>query len=361
MYRNNKKKPYKPYDPMLDSDIPMFFSILKKSFAKLPLFLAVFVALIVLSLIGVIGKYTFLKKFNNINNLKEPFFSITLFGIKDKITGQDNIVPSSVLKKPKVTKVLKNKKNAKHVEVNITSSNKVVGATDYGIADRSLMADDSYIFNTDTTGEFVQNKILKNLTVSKDDSYFKDALFIGDSRMVGIKLYSNLNDKTNFFCRESTNIFNLPTRNMEYKGVNGESGVTTLDSLLSSHKYNKIYLCLGINEMGSPIINYYNAYRKTLENIRAKQPIAYIFIVASMHVGIGKSQTSPIYNNTNLVQRNKAISQLANGRSIFYIDPNSALCDKDGNLISEYSEDELHLKGNYCNLWADFIRKNVVY
>ncbi len=361
MYRNNKQKPFKPYDPILDSGSPIFVGLIKKSFSKMPLFSIICMVLIVMSIVGFIGRFTFLKKYKDIDLIKEPFFAITLFGIKDKITKQDSVIPTNIVKRPKVVKVLKNKKNAKHVQVSVTSSNPVMPAKDYGIADRTLMADDSYIFNTDTKGEFVQNNILKNLTKAKDDSYFKDALFIGDSRMVGIKLYSNLNGKTNFFCRESTNIFNLPTRQIEYVGVDGERTTTVLDTLLSTHTYGKIYISLGINEMGSPIINYYNAYRKIIEDIRAKQPNALIFIVASLHVGIGKSSTSPVFNNTNLVQRNKAISQLANGRSIFYLDPNPAVCDKDGNLFAAYSEDELHLKGNCCNFWADFIRNNVIY
>lgn len=79
-----------------------------------------------------------------------------------------------------------------------------------------------------------------------------------------------------------------------------------------------------------------------------------------MHIGGTMSSTDPIFNNTNLVQRNVAISSLANGRDIFYIDMNPVLVDGDGNLIAEYSNDQIHVKAEYYHLWSDFLRQNTI-
>ena len=72
------------------------------------------------------------------------------------------------------------------------------------------------------------------------------------------------------------------------------------------------------------------------------------------------SSTDPVYNNKAIVQRNKAISTLANGRSIFYIDMNADLCDENGDLKQELTGDGIHLKASACELWHKFLRKNAV-
>ena len=119
-------------------------------------------------------------------------------------------------------------------------------------------------------------------------------------------------------------------------------------------------ISLGINEMGYPVMDYYKAYRELVTKIHTAYPDALIFIQGNMHVGIGSSQTNATFNNTNLVQRNTAIASLANGRNIFYIDPNTAVCDSDGNLIAEYTTDEIHLKAAYYNKWVQYLRENTI-
>ena len=72
------------------------------------------------------------------------------------------------------------------------------------------------------------------------------------------------------------------------------------------------------------------------------------------------SSTDPVYNNKAIVQRNKAISTLANGRNIFYIDMNADLCDANGDLKEELTGDGIHLKASACELWHKFLLKNAI-
>lgn len=358
--RSDEPKPFKPYDPILDSGSPLIVKIVKKT----PLFSTLLISIVIMSIVGIVGRFTFLKRFNNIDMMKEPFFAVSLFGLKDVINGdQDVVIPTAVLIRSDKPIAVKNKKGAKDLSLTVpkTSRHEVVKAKDYGIADRSIMVDDSYIFNTDKTGTFAPNGTFKKIVKAKDDSYFDDALFIGDSRTVGLYLFSSLKGKTNFFCRESTNVFNFPTREIDYHGKNGEEGRTTIDELLKNHSFKKIYISLGVNEMARPSLDYYKNFRAIVENIRNKQPKAIIFIQGSINIAPPRCQTDPVFNNTNLYQRNKAIAELANGRDIFYIDPNKAVCDENGDLKAEYTSDQIHFKANYYNLWVDFLRDNVVY
>ena len=347
---------------------------LKKLFKNMPLTMMIITSMIIVGSFGLISQFNILKKFNLIDTVKQPCLTISLYGVKDILNKDEEVyIPDSMKKKSVLEAIRIKEKIATEkaekklgslgtgLRIPVTSGNPVCSAKDYGVANKSLLVDDSYIFNSDTTGAFATNGTFKNLTKAKSDDYFSDALFIGDSRTVGLYMFSNLKGKVNFFCKESMNVFNLPVKELDYHGVNGEESPYILDNLLNTHQFNKIYVCLGINEMYRNVVDYYNAYRNVIHSIKDKQPNAMIFIEGNMHVSQIKSSTDATFNNTSLVQRNKAISELANGRDIFYIDMNPAVCDSDGNLIGDYTTDGVHLKANYYRLWSDFLRNNVVY
>ena len=97
-----------------------------------------------------------------------------------------------------------------------------------------------------------------------------------------------------------------------------------------------------------------------MELIRETQPDALIYIQGIMHVSKNMSSTDRVYNNRAIVQRNKAIATLANGRNIFYIDMNADLCDENGDLKEEFTGDGIHLKAASCERWHRFLRKNAI-
>ena len=133
----------------------------------------------------------------------------------------------------------------------------------------------------------------------------------------------------------------------------------TLKDLLSKATFRKIYISVGVNELGIPDTeDYYDEFRRVVKKINKLQPEAVIYIQGIMHVSKDLSKKDPVFNNTAIVQRNTAISTLANGRNIFYIDMNSELCDEDGNLVEDLTGDGIHLKASACELWHEFLKKN---
>ena len=98
------------------------------------------------------------------------------------------------------------------------------------------------------------------------------------------------------------------------------------------------------------------AYTASVEKFRQLQPDAVIYVQAIMHVAKAKSDTDPIFNNRGLVERNNRIAQLADQKTIFYIDVNEVVCDADGNLKQELTFDNLHLYGSKYDIWVDFLK-----
>ncbi|MBR4764040.1 MAG: hypothetical protein IK087_07470 [Lachnospiraceae bacterium] len=238
--------------------------------------------------------------------------------------------------------------------------NKVVGAKDYGNADSYFMSPDDTLYNTDTEGMFARGEVTYTLGET-DDSYFEDALFIGDSRTSGLAEYGNMMDHTSFMSRESASIYALFSSKMDFREPGSDVRETDLYDVLSARQYGKIYLSVGVNELGiGNTYGYYELYRRALIKIRVMQPEAIIYIQGSMHVSEAVAKKDKVTNNTIIVQRNKAIATLANGYNIFYIDMNTAVCDKNGNLIADYSGDGVHLKASKYELWHESLLQNAV-
>ena len=177
-----------------------------------------------------------------------------------------------------------------------------------------------------------------------------DTLFIGDSRTVGIREYSGLKD-ADFFCSVGLNIFDATNETLSVENV----GDVTLSSLLSQKKYTKIYIMLGINEVGYPHSSIVDKYSKVLDMIKAKQPDASIFIEANLHVSKSRSDSDSVVNNAAINDLNTKLSALADGSRVFYIDANSIFDDESGSLSSEKTSDGTHLYAKYYPTWVEWI------
>ena len=238
--------------------------------------------------------------------------------------------------------------------------NPVMQAEDYGVVNVAFLSPDDTVYNTDTEGIFAKNGIYFKLQ-TVDQNYFKDALFIGDSRTVGLCEYGSLKGTAAFLAKESINVYNVLDKELRYTDFDGESWDSTVEEALERETYGKVYVNLGVNELGiGTTYMYYEKYRELLELVREYQPDALIYIQGIMHVSYDKSSSDSCRNNTVISQRNYAISTLANGRDIFYIDMNPYVCDEDGDLFEDYSGDGIHLKAFAYEYWDRSLMENAI-
>lgn len=179
--------------------------------------------------------------------------------------------------------------------------------------------------------------------VQSDYSYFDNALFIGDSRTVGIRDYGSLGN-ADFYCREG-----FSTRDAKKESESGD-----LEKMISSGKYKKIYIMLGINEIGNDIENTFGNFKGLVENVRAKAPDAVIYLQANMHV-TSDAQTSSV-NNERINALNDLIHSLADNTKIFYIDVNPVFDDDKGNLEAGYTSDGVHVLAEIYRNWSEWYR-----
>ncbi len=187
--------------------------------------------------------------------------------------------------------------------------------------------------------------------VQVDESYFDDALFIGDSRTVGLRDYTDLSQHGDFLCETSLTIHKVFKQEFKGKG--------TLEEVLQTKDYGKIYLMVGINELGTGTTEDFMAkYTEVVEKLKELEPEAKIIIQANMHVTAERNESDAIFNNGNISARNHAIATLADNEQIFYIDVNEVVCDENGCLSGEYTYDQIHLLGKYNDLWKQFLMQH---
>lgn len=184
--------------------------------------------------------------------------------------------------------------------------------------------------------------------VKVDKSYFDDALFIGDSRVEGLALYSTL-DNAEFAYMEGLTSFGLMGEKI------AANGTKTLTELLQSKQFRKIYIMLGINEAGYDTETYASTYIDAVSQIQALQPDAVIFMMGCMHVSSDYSDSHDIVNNDNIDDKNGAIAAYADGVKLFYLDMNTAVDDGKGGLVKGYTWDDIHLQAQYYSLWEQYL------
>ena len=190
--------------------------------------------------------------------------------------------------------------------------------------------------------------------------YFSDALFVGDSRTDGLAMYSSLNQEADFLSKTSLSIYNLTEWTLFYRTPGADKREMKFADLLSEKQYGKIYLSVGINELGTGIDNYTGAFRQVIEEVKTLQPEADIYVEAIMDVTAAKSASDATINNQRIAERNEMLMLLADEEAVYYIDMNPSVTDEAGNLLPEITNDGVHLKANEYERWVAYLKDNVM-
>lgn len=183
-----------------------------------------------------------------------------------------------------------------------------------------------------------------------DESWYDDVLFIGDSRVVGLRDYAR-SGNADYFCSVGMSVFNCKTRAESDK----DFPTQTLESLLSSRTYGKIFISLGINECGYPIDSLISAYSELVDMVRQYQPNATIVLQGIMAVSKNYAKNGSYFAPSNIRAINDRICQLSDGILTFYIDVNTVFTDSEGYLLTDISGDGCHLSAKYAAVWAQWI------
>ena len=190
-----------------------------------------------------------------------------------------------------------------------------------------------------------------------EDSYFEDAVFLGDSRTEGFHLYSGLKEGIYLHSVGATveSVFTKKSWPAE-----GKTKVPLLDAL-KEVECGKVYLMLGINELGwSRKETFYDQYAKVIDRVREDHPEAEIILQTLLPVSAKQDAKGSYVNNERIKVYNQVIWDLAEEKDCALVDVAMALTGEDGCLPADLNFDGVHLNPAGCRLWLNYLRTHSV-
>lgn len=207
--------------------------------------------------------------------------------------------------------------------------------------------------DSSTTDESKTEHPYSEPTDKEDD--LSDAVFIGDSRTVGLRNSSTM-PKADYYCAVGLHIDTV----MSEKDItldNGNQG--TVIQAVAQKQYKRIYINFGTNELGWPYVNVFQEkYKELIEKLKEIQPNATIYAEGILPFTAAKDAEGSAVNNTNAKKFSQAIKETAEETGIKYLDCSKAVADENGYLPEEASTDGIHLNQEYCLYWQNYIIDN---
>ena len=188
------------------------------------------------------------------------------------------------------------------------------------------------------------------------DSYFSDALFLGDTRVQCLDLYSVGNFKTLLY-GTSINVSNALS--YDCKSSDGTDGTPNDKVLLNN--YGKIYLNFGINELGWPNSDSFATnYRLLVEELKAKCPDSVIYICNIMPISRLRDGKNQYVTNDRIKSYNLLLQTVAEDTKTYYLNCYESIVDEEGFLPAELNSDGINLYEEGCQIWYDYLKSHTV-
>lgn len=189
-----------------------------------------------------------------------------------------------------------------------------------------------------------------------EDDWFADAAFVGDSLTDGLLLYSGIRGADNLSYKGMT----VQTVRTD-KVIRQDGAKYTPLEALGRKTYGKVYILLGVNELGwYNDQRFYDCYAQLVDLVREAQPDAQIYLQTLLPVTAEKSESHEWLKNEKVAVYNALIAQLAQEKEVYLVDAHAALADADGVLPAEKSTDGVHLTRSGYEIWADYLRRHTV-
>ena len=186
-----------------------------------------------------------------------------------------------------------------------------------------------------------------------EEGWFSDAAFLGDSLTEGLLLYTDLRARgADCLAYRALNVLTVSTK----KVLSRDGEKLTPVEALEGRSYGKVYLSLGVNELGwYDDDKYFDHYAALIDTVRSLQPEADIYLQTLLPVTTEKSESGGYVTNDGIVRFNGLIARLAAEKRVYLLDPYSVFAGEDGALDELWSTDGIHLTKSRYALWLEYL------
>lgn len=206
---------------------------------------------------------------------------------------------------------------------------------------------------------------------------FSDALFIGDSRTVGLMLNGN-KPQADYFASAGLNVITVQETPVVPRSEFAEeitaaaanvasddeeddgpdlSGNMLVPEAIKYRKYRRVFLNFGVNELGWPYPEtFVEKYELLISQVRQAQPNATIYIESMLPVSYQALEINSCYNSPAVDAFNEDyIRRVALETGCVYMDVNRFFRDSRGDLYYGAAGDGIHMIRAYCLEWMDIL------
>lgn len=194
-------------------------------------------------------------------------------------------------------------------------------------------------------------------TISIDEiaeHWFEDTLFIGNSLVSGLQICSELQEP-DYFCDVGMSVFNALEVSLKMEDGNSY----TMEQLLSSRKYGKIYIHMGTNEVSGDEDWIMSAYGEMIELIRKYQPDSLIVVHGMLSVSYKVLASHSYMHVANINSLNECFREMTEqDKNMVYIDINPEITEESGYLPDSWTHDGYHPGLDGYLIWEAWLRQN---
>ena len=178
------------------------------------------------------------------------------------------------------------------------------------------------------------------------EGYYGDAAFIGNSIVQGLQIYDyeGVLSGAAFYAENSMTVL----------------GSSDFEASVNAGGYGKVYIGLGINEIGYDFDDLRAAFTELIGGLRASDPDRLICLMSLTPVSRNSSATSRYFTKDNVLAFNEMLHDIAEREGVWYMDVYSALADEEGYLPADVTADGVHFSSAYYGRWYELFKTNYV-
>lgn len=199
-----------------------------------------------------------------------------------------------------------------------------------------------------------------------DGDYFSDAIFLGDSRTDGLRIYSGIRG-ADFIAYRSLMVFHatggLDTEIVKVP-LNAVGEKLTVWEAVQAKDYKKIYVMFGVNELAIEDDDaFVLAYTQLIGSLRELCPDAVIYIQALIPLNDAEAHVTnpnPLVSNQQILVYNDLLRQVAEETQVPYLNVWEEFADETGQLPAEDTHDGIHLSREGYGRWYQYLKTHTV-
>ncbi|MDO4566672.1 MAG: SGNH/GDSL hydrolase family protein, partial [Oscillospiraceae bacterium] len=185
------------------------------------------------------------------------------------------------------------------------------------------------------------------------DSYFADALLLGDSRFTGFGAYMSAGE---VLSSSYLTVSNALERECSF----GEE-TATLASRLAARQFGSVYINCGLNELGWEYSSaFIEAYGELVSAVRAAQPEADIYLGGLWHLSAETAAATSYHSDARIDEYNALILSLASSEGCYFLDFGEIFEDASGAQLEDVTTNGINPTEGQFNTMYEYLKTHTV-